>query len=639
MDVVKLLKSAPRKHEQEERTILTTPWSSCRDGVMEPLSPTLAQLHPHPQFARNNYSMLDGMWECAIVDMPSQEEAARSWSNAPAPTSFPFSIRVPFSPESALSGLRKTVAPNNLLWYRKQFEQSAGSLGDLRLMLHFDAVDWACAVYVDGMQVGTHVGAYIPFCFDITDALSHERNQHTLNVCVFDPSDCGSQLRGKQRLEPTGMWYTAQSGIWQSVWMETVPTTRIAALRTVADYDAGAIICDLALTSETETVFIDVALDGLAVANVACTPKDAPLPSYASFPAHLPLDSSSQESLYYAQARIEIPEPLAVWSPQSPTLYKLTLTCGSDIVNSYCAFRTTTIEAEAQGTYRFMLNHQPLFLKGVLDQGYWPDGLLTAPNVDALSFDIAYAQQVGFNMLRKHIKVESDLWYYLCDVSGMLVWQDVPSGGMGWNENEVCNLPTVFASRWCLPDGEKSYAKYNANDPDYREEWTRTCEEMVFYLGNHPCIVTWVLFNEGWGQFDVEKATTMVRALDSSRPIDAASGWFDQGGGNFISEHNYFRSIKLRPQRFKKTPGRAYVISEFGGATLPIDGHTTCKNRYGYGSASTVEEWRAGLSDLLSKAQALESKGLSGFVLTQLTDVEEETNGLMTYDRKIFKQI
>jgi hypothetical protein len=334
--------------------------------------------------------------------------------------------------------------------------------------------------------------------------------------------------------------------------------------------------------------------------------------------------------------RVPVSTP-RLWSPDDPYLYGLRIKYGEDEVTSYCAFRTVSVEQSADGTPRFCLNHQPFFLRGLLDQGYWPDGLLTAPSEDALAADIKAARDLGFNMLRKHIKVEQDRWYWLCDRVGMLVWQDMVSGGTApynmWQVNQKPNL-SRFACGHFRDDTPAHQARLSSADPAFQEEWTRDCEGTVRYLRNHPCIVTWVLFNEGWGQFCARDAVRRVRAIDPTRPIDATSGWIDQCCGDYVSEHNYFRKLRVHLPRGSS---RAFVLSEFGGLTWYVDGHSSFSEPYGYAAFKSVGEWRAAVRVLLDEANALEVSGLSGYVYTQLSDVEEETNGLLSYDRRVSK--
>lgn len=327
-----------------------------------------------------------------------------------------------------------------------------------------------------------------------------------------------------------------------------------------------------------------------------------------------------------------------LWSPEEPSLYSIEIRCGEDKIQTYCAFRSVEVKPDAQGIPRFHLNGRPYFLRGVLDQGYWPDGLLTAPSDEALVHDIAAMKSLGFNMLRKHIKVESERWYWHCDRLGMFVWQDMPSGGTDYSTWYTSHQPTLLRASWTrqpddTPQGQK---RLSGGDPALQREWLETCEGMVQRLGNHPCIVTWVLFNEGWGQFDAAAATQLVRELDPTRPIDATSGWYDQACGDYFSVHNYFRPLEVWPDP-RRGQQRAFVISEFGGLTWHVAGHSAFGDSYGYASFATLDEWRDAVRQTLAQADALEAKGLSGYVYTQLSDVEEETNGLLTYDRQVNK--
>jgi len=337
-----------------------------------------------------------------------------------------------------------------------------------------------------------------------------------------------------------------------------------------------------------------------------------------------------------------------VWSPGDPYLYGLVVRYGEDELRSYCGFRTLSMEKDERGVKRFCLNGKPVFLRGVLDQGYWPEGLLTAPSDEALVWDIQTMKDLGFNMLRKHIKVECERWYYHCDRLGMLVWQDMPSGGGAYEAWHTSYKPTLFRRSWHSYDDShpRHYAHLSAGDPAYREQWRKTCLGTVEKLGNHPSIVTWVLFNEAWGQFEARKMTKLVRAMDASRPVDSVSGWYDQSCGDFLSVHNYFRELEVyrdhaKPEDardvFNADGSRAFAISEFGGLAFLVPGHSLYDLSYGYASFETIEDWREGVREQLAQADALEAKGLAGFVYTQLSDVEEEVNGLVTYDRRVVK--
>ena len=336
------------------------------------------------------------------------------------------------------------------------------------------------------------------------------------------------------------------------------------------------------------------------------------------------------------ELRLHVPSPHP-WTPDDPYLYSIELSYDADDVNSYCAFRTTTIEPDEKGVQRFCLNHEPLFLRGVLDQGYWPDGLMTAPSDEALRFDIEAMASLGFNMIRKHIKVESERWYYLCDRMGMLVWQDMVSGGEDPHVWIASRIPTTFKWFWShyRDDTEKHQRHLSSDNALYRNEWQALAGSTVRRLKSHPCIITWSLFNEGWGQFDAAKATESVKSIDTTRPVDSTSGWFDQGCSDYNSVHNYFRDNEMFDDPFSL--GRPLVVTEFGGLSFHIPEHSSWNTSFGYASFDAVEQWRKAVWGLLDQMDSLERKGLSGYVYTQLCDVEQETNGILTYDRRVNK--
>jgi beta-galactosidase/beta-glucuronidase len=642
LDIVRVIRSIPPAHEPLVLAQLTTPF-----GEAQAAEQALAQAeasHPRPSFARARWTSLNGLWNCAFVSEPQAKDA---WRTAEAPSEGWQDIRVPFSPEASLSGVSRQLQPGELLWYRRELPP-VECAPDERVILHFDGVDYACALYVNGHRMGEHKGAYLPFCCDITDALrdgadaSADESERTstdapasaaeLALCVFDPSETGTQLRGKQRLDRGDMWYTAQSGIWQDVWIETVPADHIANARLLPDADAHKLGVRATLATRR--------LEGNAPLVVSLWDEDELLASHEYFPMP-PADiaEATAQELIVAFA-FDVPAPV-LWTPTTPKLYRVTLDFGSDHVESYCAFRSVGIEEDERGVRRFCLNHQPLFLRGLLDQGYWPDGLLTPPSEEAMTFDIQTAQDAGFNLLRKHIKVESDRWYWLCDRMGMLVWQDMPSGGSELDTRLTRDLPTLFRHSWAArrddtPKGREALA---AGDASYRNEWLATCENVIERLSGHPCVVGWTLFNESWGQFDAVRVTEFAQALDHTRPILSTSGWYDQGAGDVQGIHNYFRKMHLFPDTYAKRSGvkRAQLLSEFGGLTLRIEGHSCIDRIYGYSAFEDAASWKAGLEELLAQVDALEAEGLSGFVYTQLTDVEEETNGILTYDRRINK--
>ena len=664
LDFKRALGSA-KAPERSETAELMTPWGEALDPEH------VLEEHPRPTMVRERYSMLNGEWDYAIVkvaeaqaalspdegaqdepdpmDEPlftrkeqkpaalSPAEALKLVSSAPEPEEFDGTILVPFSPEAPLSGVGRTVQPDELLWYRA-YLMAPRLAADERLVLHFEAVDWACAVYADGRLAGTHLGGYLPFDVDITPCLSGPEGLPVeLSLCVYDPGSAGTQLRGKQSLEPGGIWYTAQSGIWQSVWYEVLPALHLTtvSLKGAAD---GTLSVEAAYTDSRTPVLAPAALD------LAISDAEGAVVARASFASAVPgrIDGS---------LALEGPH---LWSPDDPYLYRARLVlrasddgnAPTDGLESYCAFRTVEVARDVDGTPRFQLNGEPLFLKGVLDQGYWPDGLLTAPSDEALVFDIQTMRDAGFNMMRKHLKIESARWYYHCDRLGMLVWQDCVSGGGPYRAWTTSRYPTIFSSSWgAYADNTDKHRKHlSANDSSYQREWSDTRYQMEKLLDMHPSIVTWTLFNEGWGQFDSQAAAERMHRLDPTRPIDAASGWYDQHCGDYLSIHNYFRPLEVPADDTDKLDGyaagrgcRAVMLSEFGGLAQPVEGHTFSANAYGYGEFESMDEWRAAVHGALDEAEGLEGQGLAGYVFTQLSDVEDELNGLMTYDRRVNK--
>lgn len=669
LDIKRVIASAPRKPEQVTLQTLFTPWGEQLEGEMT------HHHHPHPQFERASFVSLDGWWDYCF----QQAQGAESqWRTAAPPATYEGRIRVPFSPEAPLSGVQRQLTPRELLWYRcvfSCFEADDASQKMLeepfcdakallreetqRLLLHFEAVDYACACYVNGQRVGEHVGGYLPFSFDITDALIAGENE--ICVCVHDPSDAGVQLRGKQSLQRGGIWYTAQSGIWQTVWLEMVPNNHMTSL----DVDAqasGRLSLKVTVQSKAKVVDDAAQQDVRAPSSGANPADDLPIleayvydadtlvasatcsPSVShgaddtqrSHTDACTFTSAQDDDVCTAELVMHVPQP-HLWSPDDPHLYRIELTYGSDRVSSYAAFRSVSVKRDKAGVARFYLNDEPLFLRGVLDQGYWSDGLMTAPTDEALVFDIQTMKDLGFNMLRKHIKVECDRWYYHCDRLGMLVWQDMVCGGDALRPWHTSYKPTFFRSSWgrCNDESSRRHAHFSASAVAFRDEWRETCAHTIRYLKSHPSIVTWVLFNEAWGQFNARAATRMVRELDPTRPIDAVSGWYDQRCGDFLSVHNYFRPLAVYKDR-AHTP-RAFVISEFGGLSFYVAQHCVVASSYGYDAYDQAQAFRAAVREVLQQADNLEAQGLAGFVYTQLSDVEEETNGILTYDRRVNK--
>lgn len=640
LDIRRVLASAPKKHTEETLNPLTTVWGEALDA-----SNVLPE-HPRPRMQRDEYVMLNGVWEYAITSVDGEVDA-ETLAQQEIPSRWDGQIVVPFSPEAPLSGVGRTVQPSELLWYKRKIELPKLA-DDQRIILHFEAVDWMCACFVNGKLAGTHAGGYLPFFFDVTDLLGSPETGESaasaaradsadmadsadtaeLVLCVWDPSDTGSQLRGKQRLSRGDIWYTAQSGIWQSVWYEVVSAAHLELLTLKGDmYGVLEVKTNVQVSGQaslqSEALELELALkDELG--------QDVLL-------ARLPV---SEVGEICEELQVDKPQ---LWSPERPYLYFVEATLwrdgvAVDFVRSYCAFRTVEVKPDEVGVPRVHLNRAPYFVRGVLDQGYWSDGLLTAPSDDALVYDVEAMKSAGFNTLRKHIKIESERWYYHCDRIGMLVWQDCVSGGSAYSSWHTSQKPTLFSFTWGRFDDTipSHHEALSAGEDGYREEWTETCQEMVKLLDGHPSIGFWTLFNEGWGQFDARAATEAVRALDATRPIDATSGWYDQGCGDFLSIHNYFRPLRAG-WHGKQRENRAAIISEFGGLAQMTSGHTSLDHSYGYGDFATVEDWRGAVQKLLAEVESLQVEGLAGYVYTQVSDVEEEVNGLLTYDRKINK--
>ena len=553
---------------------MLTPWG-------ETLDPNnILQEYPRPQLRRDSYLNLNGEWDYAFSDSPNPPE---TWQGK---------ILVPFSPESELSGVNRQLQPGEYLWYHRSVVLPVGFHRG-RLLLHFGAVDQVASVYLNGKEQITHVGGFTPFSVDVTETAG-DAEVLELTVRVLDASDRADQSRGKQKLKPGGIWYTAQSGIWQTVWMESVPENYIRGLRIIPHYDE-------------QKLELWVAGKGICTAEF-CGERH-------EFPAGQP-------------AVLDVPE-LHPWSPEEPYLYDLRLTLGEDTADSYFAMRKFSVDTDEDGRPRLFLNNAPYFHNGLLDQGYWSDGLLTAPSDEALIFDISTAKRMGFNMLRKHIKLEPLRWYYHCDRLGMLVWQDMPNGGTRYS-GAIVSAPLVTDIH--LKDNH--YALFGRKRPESRQQYYNELSEMLNALINCPCIAMWVPFNEGWGQFDAERVCRFIRGKDATRTIDHASGWHDQKIGQLKSEHVYFRRYHFVPDKL----GRAVILSEFGGYNHRIDGHSFSAKNFGYKNFDSVNSYRFALQDLYrGQIAPARAEGLAAAVYTQLSDVENELNGLVTYDRRIVK--
>lgn len=542
--------------------------------------------YPRPQLVREQWQNLNGLWDYAIRPREAHQ-----------PEEFDGEILVPYPIESALSGVMKPVGADNRLWFRRSF--TAPKLPENgRLLLHFGAVDWHATVWVNGTQVGEHKGGFDPITLDITDTLfSRKSPTEELVVSVWDPSDKSFQPRGKQVTNPGGIFYTSVTGIWQTVWLEVVPTTRIESLTITPDVDRGVVHVTANTVAAAKSD-----LNGLRV-SVEATSGDQ-----RAVACGKPNDAIE---LQLKNARL--------WSPDDPHLYDLRVRLVSDVadsasvdeVTSYFGMRKIEVKQDADGFNRLFLNNQPLFQFGPLDQGWWPDGLYTAPTDEALRYDVEITRQLGFNMCRKHVKVEPERWYYHCDQLGLLVWQDMPSGDRSIGSND--------------PDFQRS-AESEAN---YRREW----QAIINARRNHPSIVVWVPFNEGWGQFKTSEILAWTKELDPTRLVDGPSGWADRGTGDMNDMHHYPGPGMPEPE-----PKRAVVLGEFGGLGLPMSGHLWWdKRNWGYRTYTTQEELRTNYKRLMKALHPLVGKGLAAAVYTQTTDVEGEVNGLLTYDRDVVK--
>lgn len=567
---------------------IRTPWFDKVDRRLP-----LAE-YPRPQFERKDWICLNGEYDYAITG-----------DTADAPKKYDGKILVPFSVESELSGVGKALLPEQRLWYRRKFTVGKEFSGK-EALLHFGAVDWQCSVWVNGKLVGEHTGGYNPFTFNITDVITDGENE--LVVKVFDPTDAGHQQRGKQILVTKGFWYTATSGIWQTVWLEPVNRCRIDSLRLVPDIDEGVIRINIKRTCKCGGKLYAKVLEG---------------------------DKVVFDSEIADKAAIPVPDA-RLWSPEDPFLYTLLLTldCNGekDEVSSYFGMRKFSIIKDSAGIPRLGLNNKPYFQRGLLDQGYWPESQLTPPNDEAMIFDIEKMKELGYNMLRKHIKEEPLRWYYHCDRLGMLVWQDMISGGQYIGNVLAGVLPNIN-----IHVKDSKYKSFKRDKPEWRQEFKDELFGMIDNLYNCVSICCWVPFNEGWGQFDAKEIGTAIKNYDPSRFVDHASGWHDQGGPEFKSIHKYILPVHAPTAR--RTAGRPIVLSEYGGYSWNIVEHAwNPKRSFGYIMFKNSEKLSAAYKRLHeSQVIPLINKGLCATVYTQVSDVEFEVNGIYSYDRKILK--
>ena len=570
--------------------------------------------YPRPQFERTDWINLNGEWTYTFDFGASGLERGYAGSKG-----FDGKIIVPFAPESKLSGVGHTDFIGRI-WYQRTIDIPADWSGR-NVMLNFGAVYYTSEVYVDGRFVGRHFGGSTSFSYDIT-AFVKPGGSHSLVVFATSDLRSGKQTAGKQSLQYASHScdYTRTTGIWQTVWLERVPENYIDTLTVTPDYDA-----------RTVTVKVHTSKPGGAVNLWAVVRAGG---------VTIAEDWGSDEADRDGEVTLNIAEEhFFPWSPDSPFLYDLTVGTtqgeeeGFDTVHSYFALRKWECKEDAKGIRRFFLNGRPILLNGLLDQGYWPDGLYTPPSDAAVEHELHTVRELGFNLLRKHAKIEPERWYYHCDKLGIIVWQDMVNGGGAypmWYVTYLTNALQPLMRR--APDGKLLWGFLGRGSAHSREEYARELADTVAALGRNPCIGCWVPFNEGWGQFDARKATEILRALDPSRPVDEASGWFDRGGGDVHSIHNYFYPLRIRPNM------RTVALSEYGGIAWPMPGYEPPRKTYGYGTARSRAELTERYCDLQRKTVLPQlKKGLSALVYTQLTDVEDEVNGLFTYDRTAIK--
>lgn len=540
--------------------------------------------YPRPIMERAEWQNLNGLWNYAILPIGKQ-----------TPSTFDGKILVPFAIESSLSGVQKKVGRENELWYQREFTIPSKWKNN-RILLHFGAVDWKADVWVNDIKVGRHTGGYTPFSFDITSALKSGSN--TLVVKVWDPTNDGYQPRGKQVNRPEGIWYTSVTGIWQTVWLEPVPEKYITNVKITPDIDKNILTVEASVNEVSALDKIEVkVMDGSQVI-------------------------ASGRSINHLPVEITMPEQVKLWSPDSPFLYDLEITLWSDNkpqdkVNSYAAMRKYSIKRDNKGIVRLQLNNKDLFQFGPLDQGWWPDGLYTAPTDDALKFDIQKTKDLGFNMIRKHVKVEPARWYMHCDRLGMIVWQDMPSGDRGpqWQSRQYFNGVEWLRS----PESEANY----------RKEW----KEIIDFLYSYPCVGVWVPFNEAWGQFKTKEIAEWTKQYDPSRLVNPASGGNHYPVGDMLDLHNY-----PHPELYLYDGQRPTVLGEYGGIGWAVKGHLWEPDRnWGYVQFNSSKEVTDQYVEYAEQLKTLIKHGFSAAVYTQTTDVEVEVNGLMTYDREMIK--
>lgn len=562
---------------------MPTPWTHKADKV-KPLNE-----YPRPQMVRSNWQNLNGAWQYAITD-----------ENSGIPDKWEGNILVPFPVESYLSGVQKRIDKTKKLWYQKTINIQKRS--DRNVLLHIGACDWQTHIYINGKEVLTHEGGYIPIEQDITAQLNNGKN--SIVISCWDPTDKGEQARGKQVSNPSGIYYTSVTGIWQTVWIEQVPKTYIKDYNVVTDIDHSTVIVQPEIVNPRsgDQYIVSVLRSGKLVTQAAFS------------------DTAFLKPISIPGAKL--------WSPDQPNLYDLQLTIKRnnkivDQVRGYFGMRKIAVAKDEKGVQRIFLNNKPVFMYGPLDQGYWSDGIYTAPTEEALVSDIKRMKEMGFNTVRKHVKVEPSRWYYHCDILGLLVWQDMPSG---YGEIvPVKDHEHSIEGDW-LARHYKDVERTEASEQIFRKEWAA----IIRSLKKHPSIVVWVPFNESWGQFKTNEILSWTKTLDPTRLVDGSSGWIDRGAGEMRDYHLYGKRLD---QSFPLEDKRSLVIGEFGGLGLVVKNHTMKKDAWGYSNFTSEKELLDAYARLIDRIETLKKEGFSAAIYTQLTDVETEVNGIITYDR------
>lgn len=542
--------------------------------------------YPRPQMKRDSFLCLNGYWDFVISDEPEVERYEKK-------------ILVPFSPESMLSEVNQTLLPNQFAHYQRIIELPADFLNEVTY-LHFGAVDQIAEIWINDQYVMKHIGGFTPFSINISKYI--KSNILKINLRVQDYSDTSCFSIGKQRLNPNGIWYTPQSGIWQTVWLESVPKIHLEDLEIIPDFDEQTVKLKFQTCERIEKEITILFREKIVIS----------------------IKTMEEE------VKIKI-NPLYPWTPKSPNLYDLKIRLGNDNIRSYFGMRKFSREKDNNGIIRFSLNNQPYFLTGVLDQGYFSDGLLTAPSDEAMIDDIVLMKEMGFNVLRKHIKIEPLRWYYHCDRLGMIVWQDMINGG---DRKDILFHGVLGMLNIHLND--QRYSLFGRKSKEGKKMYESELKDMLHHLKNVTSLAVWGPFNEAWGQFDSKRISAEIKKFDPCRLVDHASGWSDQGVGDFCSKHIYFRKIKFKIKSAKR---RINALTEFGGFSLALKNH--CYNErksFGYKKYDNQSDLEKAIIKLYQeKVKPMIDKGLSVLIYTQLSDVENEVNGLITYDREIVK--